>query len=494
MPVMFRINSHLAVIKKAPNYQQANNHVANYQQAFFSIFDAAKTVLLVCIMFSSLQLTAKSHFEQGRVISEPSVVIPIEKRPAVVNQLTKGRLENLLPTLMRQAELDMWLVINREYEEDPLFYSLVPQPNFAARRTTILVFFDRGVVNGEDKGVERITVSRYPIKGYYDKGWQGGSLDQQWQRLAEIIEQRKPKRIGINTSIDWPLADGLTHGLYQRLISVLSQQYKQRLVSAEKLVVRWMETRTTAELNLYSHIVSVARGVIAEAFSNRVITPGVTSTTDVEWYIRNRFEKLQLKPWFQPHVNVQREGDKTTSNDDFMGQSNRIIERGDILHTDVGLCYLSLCTDTQEMGYVLKNEQNQIPAGLIKALSLGNQWQDLLTKEFKTGLSGNQILANNLKANKKARLNATTYTHPIGFVGHSVGPTIGMWDNQSATPIRGDWKLYNNTAYAIEGNVKLKLKSWKDQWIMIKLEQSAYFDGDKVIYLAGRQTQWHSVR
>ncbi|MGX5173889.1 M24 family metallopeptidase [Aliikangiella sp. IMCC44653] len=447
---------------------------------------------LVCIFCGALSASpalAQASFSQGRVITSPSSVIPIDERPAIVNQLTLDRLENLLPKLMRESNMDMWLVIHREYEEDALFYTLVPQPTFAARRTTILVFFDRG----QGKGVERITVSRYPIKGFYDSKWDGGTLDQQWQQLAKLIEQRDPQRIGINTSKDWPLADGLSHALYNRLLQALNSKYQDRIVSAENLVVRWMETRTAAELELYSHIVAIARGIIAKAFSNKVITPGVTNTNQVEWYIRTEFENLNLRPWFQPHVNVQRKGDKTQPSDSFMGQSGRVIKRGDILHTDVGLCYLTLCTDTQEMGYVLTNEQSEVPTGLKEALAQGNQWQDLLTAEFKLGLTGNQILANNLKANKLAKINATTYTHPIGFVGHSVGPTIGMWDNQGATPVRGDWPLYANTAYAIEGNIKTKLAEWQHQWVMIKLEQTAFFDGQKVIYAAGRQTQWHVV-
>ena len=254
-----------------------------------------------------------------------------------------------------------------------------------------------------------------------------------------------------------------------------------------------METRTDQELDVYPNIVSLARGVIAEAFSNKVITPGVTTTDDVAWYIRERFEALQLRPWFQPYVNIQSKGDKADVNSPYLGKSGLVIKPGDVLHTDVGICYLNLCTDTQEMGYVLKLGESDVPKGLKKALAEGNQWQDILTLQFKTGRTGNQILANTLAKSKKAGLTVSTYTHPIGFVGHAAGPTIGMWDNQKDTPIRGDWKLNKNTAYAIEGNIKAKVAEWDNQWVQIKLEQSAVFDGKKVYYLAGRQTQWHVV-
>jgi hypothetical protein len=273
----------------------------------------------------------------------------------------------------------------------------------------------------------------------------------------------------------------------------LPNKYKQRLVSAESLVVRWMETRSAKELAVYPQIVAIARTVISEAFSNKVITPGVTTTDDVVWYIRERFERLQVQPWFQPPVNIQRRGDETKESDVFMGKSGGIIMPGDVLHTDVGICYLNLCTDTQEMGYVLELGQSDVPDGLKAAMAKGNEWQDALTNEFVTGRTGNEILRATKKSSTQKGLISSIYTHPLGFVGHAVGPTIGMWDNQDDTPIQGDWPLYKNTGYAIEGNIKTTLPEWDDQWIQIKLEQSAVFDGEKVIYLAGRQLQWHVV-
>lgn len=427
--------------------------------------------------------------DQGRQISEMPKVLSFKERVAPINAMVTDRLENLLPKLMNEAELDMWLVINREYGEDRLFYTLVPQPTFAARRTTILVFHRQ-----PDGSVERFSVSRYPIGELYPTVWKGGTKAQQWQRLAEVIAEKDPKRIGINTSEHWALADGLSVGLHEQLQQALPEKYQQRLVSAEKLVVRWMETRSEKEIQVYPQVVSIARGVIAEAFSNKVITPGVTTTDDVAWYIRERFEALQVRPWFQPYVNIQRRGDATSEEDIYMGKSPGTILPGDVLHTDVGICYLQLCTDTQEMAYVLKLGEFDVPQGLQRALQLGVQWQDILTDAFKTGKTGNQILADTHTGSKEQGIISSTYTHPLGFVGHAAGPTIGMWDNQGKTPIRGDWPLYPNTAYAIEGNIKTQVPEWDNQWIQIKLEQSALFDGQTVWYLAGRQTQWHLIR
>lgn len=450
---------------------------------------AAAVALIPVALTLTGPATADDHAPaQGRYVEPGAAVLAGRDRPGAENRLVDDRLTNLLPGLMQESGLDMWLVLNREYAEDPVYFTLVPQPSFAARRTTMLIF-----ARNEAGGVDFLSVNRYPLGDPFVVEWAGGDLDEQWAALGELIAERDPERIGINTSRTWPEADGLSHGLHERLLEVLPEGFEDRLVSAEDLVVRWMETRSEAELEVYPHVVALARGVIAEAFSNRVITPGVTTTDDVAWFIRDRFESQGLPIWFMPYVNVQRPGEDCTAESDFCGVEG-VIHRGDVLHTDVGICYLKLCTDTQEMGYVLEAGESEVPDGLKKALAQGNRWQDLLTAEFVTGRTGNEILEAAQQSMDDEPWQHNIYTHPIGFVGHGPGPTIGMWDKPGAIPNTGDWPLHPNTAYAIEGNIALPLESWDGQHVQIKLEQSAYFDGERVIYLAGRQTDWHVVR
>ncbi|WP_338063064.1 M24 family metallopeptidase [Wenzhouxiangella limi] len=424
------------------------------------------------------------------MIVQPAAHAVIDSRARIEpeNRLLSDRLENLLPELMAEADLDMWLVLNREYAEDPVYFTLVPQPSFAARRTTMLVFHRQ-----EDGGVDRLTVNRYPLGEPYEEAWSGGSLDAQWAALGELIGERDPARIGINVSATWPEADGLTHGLHQKLVAALPEGFEDRLVPAEDLVIRWLETRSEQELAVYPHVVSIARGVIAEGFSSRAITPGVTTTDDVAWFLRQRFEALGLPIWFMPYVNLQRPGVECDEDTPFCGISG-VIQPGDVLHTDVGICYFKLCTDTQEMAYVLKPGEADVPQGLKDALAQGNRWQDLLTEQFVSGRTGNEILARAQQRMDDEPWSFNIYTHPIGYFGHGPGPTIGMWDLPAEVPGTGDWPLYANTAYAIEGSIKTEVPEWDGQLVNIKLEQTAVFDGEKVIYLAGRQTRWHRVR
>lgn len=453
-------------------------------------------ISLLCATLSLLGLVAPAAhcqqaaagFAQGRVVDTVGAVLTPRDRVAPENRMLQERLGTLLPQLMKEADLDLWLVIAREYAEDPIYFTLVPQPSHAARRTTMLIF-DRQ----PDGSVKRLSINRYPFGAPYESAWSGGDLEAQWKALGELIAKRDPKRIGINVSAQWPVADGLTHGLHEKLRAVLPQGYDTRLVSAENLVVRWLETRSASERAAYPHIVSLARAVISEAFSSKVITPGVTSTDDVAWYIRERFESLGLPIWFMPDVNLQRRGTECAADAPFCGTEG-VIQPGDVLHTDVGICYLKLCTDTQEMAYVARTGERDVPANLRKALATGNRWQDLLTANFATGRTGNEVLARTQREAEAAGIVSSTYSHPVGFFGHAPGPAIGMWDNQGATVGQGDWPLHAMTVYAIEGNVKVLVAEWDGQQVQIKLEQTALFDGQRVDYLAGRQTHWHVIR
>lgn len=420
--------------------------------------------------------------------SPMSGLLPPEARAEVENRILEQRLDSLLPQLMQDAGLDMWLVLSREYAEDPIYFTLVPQPSFAARRTTLLAFHRRA-----DGTLERLAVNRYPLGGPYESAWSGGDLDEQWKALGRLVTERGPRRIGINVSRDWAIADGLSHALHQQLLAVLPEAYHARLVPAEQLVVRWTETRHASEWEHHAAAMAAARAVIAEAFSNKVIVPGRTHTDEVAWFIRTRLESLGMPVWFHPDVNRQRAGDDCRRDSVFCGAAG-IIERGDVLHTDIGGCYLKLCTDTQEMGYVLREGEADVPEGLRAALSAGNRWQDLLTVNFVTGRSGDQILHATHAAVEKEGLSASTYTHPLGFFGHAAGPTIGMWDAQQGGTPGSEWPLHPSTAYAIEGNVRSPVPEWGDTWVQVKLEQGGYFDGQSLHYPAGRQTQWHLIR
>ena len=401
--------------------------------------------------------------------------LTLREQAAVFNEWLRIRLDRILPELMRQEGIDMWLVICREGNEDPVFFSLVPYTSLYASRTSMLIFFDRGA-----EGIERLTISRYGIGGFYRSVWEPEKVEQ-WARLAQVIKERNPKTIGIDVMDEDSYGDGLTWSLKQKLAASLEPEYAARLKSAGRLAVRWLERRSPEELEVYPHIVAIAHAIIAEAFSNRVITPGVTTADDVAWWMRERSRQAGYTNWFQASVSIQR-----PKNSPY--KDSTVIHRGDMLHCDFGITYLRLNTDTQELAYVLNHGETDAPKGLREGLAQGNRLQDILMAEMKTGRTGNQILAAALARAKQEGLKPSIYTHPLGMHGHAAGPNFGMWDQQQGVPGIGEYPLLEDTVYSIELNVKANVPEWANQEVEFALEQDASHTRAGAAFLDGRQT------
>lgn len=418
---------------------------------------------------------------------EPAKILPLRERAATIDAWLRQRLDTLVPVLMRREGIDVWILVAREYDEDPVVETMLPGTWLRARRRTILVFHDLG---GE-RGAERFSISRYDVGGLFPGAWNPAEEPDQWKRLASLVAERDPDRIGISQSRDFALADGLSSTEHERLRAALPERLRGRLVSAERLAIGWLETRTREELTFYPSLCALAHRIIADGFA--AVRPATTSTQDLEWWYRERVEALDLDTWFHPTVDLQRPGFGDPAVQFARRGAVETIQPGDLVHVDFGITYLRLNTDTQQHAYVLRPGESAPPEGLVRALAVGNRLQDVLTGCFKVGLSGNQILAAALAQAKAEGIDATIYSHPLGFHGHGAGPTIGLWDQQGGVPGVGDYPLYPNTVYAIELTAAAEVPEWGPSKVKIQLEEDAWFDGETVRYFAGRQTALHLI-
>ena len=414
-----------------------------------------------------------------------SQILSEKKRAQKINQILKNRYENVLPVLMDKTGIDMWILISREYNEDPVLKTMLPAEWLNARRRTILVFYR----DKKNNSLDKLAVARYNFGENILSAWDKEKQPDQWKRLNEIIEDKNPKKIALNYSKYFNIADGLDKTDYDEFIQNISEKNKAKIVSAQKLATAWIETRTEDEMEIYKQIVSITKQIINEAFSSDVIQVGETTTTDLEWWMRQKVTDLGLNTWFHPTVDIQR--NSKVDVDHLRSFSDRptenIIMKGDLLHCDFGITYLRLNSDCQQMAYVLRDGETDIPIFLKKAFSEANMLQDILTSNFVHGNSGNEILINSLSEAKSLGLRPSIYTHPLGSYGHSSGPTIGMWDSQGGVIGTGDYPLNYNTVYAIELNITSYIKEWNRD-IRIMLEEAGFFDESGHSYVNGRQT------
>ena len=368
----------------------------------------------------------------------------LKEQYAIKDQCLKERLEIILPQVMEDADVDMWIVASKEYHEDPTFKAMVPAEYLTARRITMFAF------RKEADGIHRYSLSMpdKSVAKFYESKWQFGKEDQM-VALKRLIEEKDPKRIALNMSKEFAVCDGFSIGLYQMFKESLGEDIMNKMVNDDLLAMKFMEIRTPTELKLMPEVMSVAHDIMERMYTTDVIKPGITTTNDLEWFMKEEVNKLGLTYWFEPTMDLQRK------NGDESRYDSCVIQKGDLLHCDFGIYYMNMCTDTQRLGYVAKDDEDTMPQYLLDGMKVGNRFQDIVRENMIVGRTGNEVFEAAMKQAKEEGIQAMLYSHPCNMYGHGPGPTIGLFSNQNAIPVKGDVKLSNNTVYALELNVKV---------------------------------------
>lgn len=443
---------------------------------------SVRTLLLAAAVAVAIPLAAQSP--APRLARRTHPFGTLREQAMRQQRWLEARMKTVLPALMREQGVDMWIVPMREYAEDPVFSSFVSPTTFAARRRTIYVMYDTCSASGRtDPGdgscIERIALGGTSQGGVWKAmrstlaveaavGGQQAELwgDEQWKLLTRVVEERNPTVIAVNSSRTFAFADGLTHGEYLGMTEALGERWSARIKPAEALAVQFIATRVADEEAFYQQLMPLVWDLIAEMYSSTVIVPGKTKSSDLVWWWRQRVNDLGLGTWFQPSIEVQRAG----ATEESLGD-DPIIQRGDVLHCDVGITAMGLNTDTQHMAYVLKVGERDAPAGLKQALANGNALQDIVMAEMRPGRSGNEILRAARSTMKARGIAGTIYSHPIGMHGHGSGPIVGLWDYQDGVPGRGDATVTSKTWYSIELQATTPVPEWNGQPVRMALEE-----------------------
>jgi hypothetical protein len=412
-------------------------------------------------------------------------ILPLKKQDELSRVILRKRLDTILPLAMREAGIDMWLLICQEDDYDPVFRTMLPLRTWAPI-LQILVFSDKGPA----LGVERINLSMTDLGDLFEKPWFGRYHTEQWPLLAALVAERDPQRIGINTgSVQWA-SGGLTHNLYQQLCDALSAKYSARLVSAEAACTRWLETLVEDELQYYPHLVRTSHAIIAECYSPRTLTPGVTTTDDLQWAFWQYSQALGLEQSFVPFFNLVR----SDARQRVYPADDRVIRPGDIIHCDVGNRYLKLCSDLQEWAYIRNNGETDAPAGLKNLFVQVNRLQQIFMGEFEAGLTGNELLNRILTRAIAAGIpGPKIYSHSLGYYLHEPGPLIGLPWEQKHNPGRGDVRLVPNSTFTMELSIEDAVPEWGGQSVRFSCEQDVCFTAQGCLPMDGVQSAFYLI-
>ncbi|ANO51867.1 M24 family metallopeptidase [Woeseia oceani] len=391
-----------------------------------------------------------------------------ETRWELMNQIRQEKFDLVLPEVMRENKVDMWITVNREGYEDPL------TEDFGKGYTGswgYYIFTDRGGDRIERAilGVETYLVEE---NGAYDIF--GNAND-----LEKFVADRDPKRIALNYSEHIGAADGLTHTAFLKLSDTLGSKYSKRFVSAQKLASDFRSRRVATEIAAFAWAGEKSREIAERAFSNEVITPGRTTLADVAWWMHEQQFKNNLGTSFgMPSVYI-------TGPDGFVALSNdHVIQRGDFLAIDWGVGYLNFYTDMKRHAYVLKEGETHLPESMQKAFDNGRAVRDLLKNNIKAGRTAGETLE---LLNKRiteagftvmAKANTPTDNpddidviigcHSVGNLGHGIGPSIA-WFN----PERLTYEIKETNLFSIELFAYTAIPEWGGKKLRIPLEDNA---------------------
>ena len=384
-----------------------------------------------------------------------------------MNQIRNDKFDLVLPEVMRENNIDMWIIMNREGRFDPLYPDM---GEGYVNSTGYYVFTDRGG--------DRIERAALGISGYLLK--EGGAYDYFGSELElkEFVAERDPKRIGLNYSKAIGGADGLSYSGYLELAELLGEEYQKRFVSAEKLVSDFRSRRVASEIAVFGEACDIAYQITEKALSNEVVTPGITTLEDVAWWMKEQLFKHNLESSFgMPSVYV------TGVRGIIALSSDRIIQRGDVIMIDWGVGLMNMYTDMKRMAYVLQEGETEVPAGIQNAFDQAVIVRDIIKKTIKPGVTAKQAEEAVYEAltakgfNKMKGFNQYTEgdvtdviigCHSVGNWGHGVGPSIAFFN-----PVRLGFEIKPSNLLSIELFAYTKVPEWGGKKLRVPLEDDA---------------------
>lgn len=404
-------------------------------------------------------------------------LIPIKKQAEISTRILKERLEVVLPWAMKESGIDFWIIAARENAKDPILKTLYPWDMFDVRRIGIIAFH-RNNKNGEIRKMV-IGPSSPEMDSIYDKVQLVG--ESEWECINRIVNECNPKKIAINRNDIDGFCDGLSSTMYEHLKDALCDNVS-KLCDGEAITVRWLQRVSPLEIETMKILVSITHDIVNYSFSKDFIKVGETTTTDIEWFMRDVINRLGYMYWFGPDIDLQRIGSNVSR------MSNEVIIPGDLIHCDIGIngVYIQLHTDMQWIAYILKDGEIEAPNELSELLTKANRLQDIVMDNIRVCSTGNDAFFNSIDTAKSEGIRPMIYTHPLGTFGHGSGPRIGQYGNQGFIAGAGERSFPDKTCYALELNVSENIKVWDDQLVFMYLEEDICKDGT-IEFLDGRQ-------
>jgi Xaa-Pro aminopeptidase len=426
-----------------------------------------------------------------KVSTKPPKLLPWSQQIGVREQWLTKRHQMILP-MMREHGIDMWIVVNEEFHDDPLTQYIAPPRPYAGGRD-FFVFVDTG-----EKGLRKIAITGFAeenLKQFFESPDEPRPAD---KVLPELYEQYKPQKVALSFGARRGVQRSLTYDTYNLIAEKMGADAAQHFVPAADLIEEYLDTRIPEEFETYHAMVQLTDALTRRALSSEVIHPGKTTVGDVRRWLYDQLGENRVGTWFQPDLRVQRKRKKNDTSRGFLAVAaeSTVIERGDVVHLDFGITYMGLNTDWQKMAYVLRPGEKDAPAGLKNAMKNTNALQDALTlRAARPGRPAGDVYNQTMDEMKQKGIEAQIYSHPIGNQGHGLGPSIDFRsakrDDVAVTQAK---PLRKGSYLSVELNTQTAVPEWENQKVYIMMEDDAYLTDEGYKFFIPRQEAFYLVK
>jgi len=451
------------------------------------------STLRLSLLITAALVTACASPEEGEPPRNDSPAADVQlldwsAQMAVRDGWLDTRHEMLLP-MMRRHDVEMWIVVNEEFHDDPLTEYIAPARPYTGRRD-VFVFVDAG-----SDGLRKVAATGYweeTVARYFES-----PIDPRPSAdvLRELYETHRPARIALGFGGSRGMTRSLTHDPYQFLADAMGPEAEGRFVSAGPLINEYLATRIPAEFHVYTDLVALTEAITKRALSSEAITPGTTTVGDVRRFMYDELWRAGVRTWFQPDLRVQRRGMAEVGSRGFLAVApeNIVLQHGDLVHVDFGISYMGLDSDWQKMAYILHPGEDDVPEGLKVAMANTNILQDaLMLRASRPGRTAGEAYRLTMEEMEEQGITAQVYSHPLGNHGHGLGPSI---DFRSAGRSDVDARPLVEGAYiSIELNTKTAIPEWDGQEIYVMAEDPAHLTPEGWRFFRPRQEAWYLIR
>jgi hypothetical protein len=423
----------------------------------------------------------------AKAAGEPKL-LPWSQQIALREQWLRKR-HGMILDMMRHNGVDMWIVVNEEFHDDPLTQFVAPPRPYAGGRD-FFVFVDAG-----DAGLKKIAISGFAeesVKEFFEAPEDPKPAD---QVLPQLYQLYQPKKIALSYGGHRGVTRSITHDTYKFIAEKMGPEAESHFVPAENLIEEYSDTRIPEEFATYTDMVKVTEEIAKRSLSREVIKPGKTTVGDVRRWLYDQLGERGLTTWFQPDLRVQRKDKPNETSRGFLAVSPEavVIQKGDVVHLDFGFTYMGLNTDWQKMSYVLRDGEKEVPEGLKKALANTNALQDSMCRNAKPGKPAGDVYNEVMADMKEKGIEAKVYSHPLGFQGHALGASVDYRASErpESMPVR---KLREGSYISIELNSVTAVPEWNGQKVYVMEEDPAYLTAGGWKFFVPRQTEWYTVK